>query len=82
MSLIINSGGEKAFIMGDVFHGPTQVTETDRVFHYDMDLEIAVVTRRKMLDRAESGTAAIAIRHHRGFGRVIRESGKRYWQAL
>jgi len=82
MSLIINSGGEKAFIMGDVFHGPAQVTETDWVFHYDMDPEIAGATRRKMLDRAESETAAIAICHHSGFGRVIRESGKRYWQAL
>ena len=82
MSLIINSGGEKAFIMGDVFHGPEQVTETDWVFHYDMDPEIAGATRRNMLDRAESETAAIAICHHSGFGRVIRESGKRYWQAL
>ncbi|MBC8279863.1 MAG: MBL fold metallo-hydrolase [Chloroflexi bacterium] len=82
MSMIVNSGGEKAFIMGDVFHGPAQVTETDWVFHYDMDPGTAGETRRKMLDCAESEAAAIAICHHSGFGRVIRESGKRYWQAL
>ncbi len=82
MSLIVNSGGEKAFMMGDVFHGPAQVTETDWVFHYDMDPETAGETRRGMLDRAEQDNAAIAICHHSGFGRVIRESGRRYWQAL
>ncbi len=82
MSMIVNSGGERAFIMGDVFHGPAQVTETDWVFHYDTDSEQAGQTRRNMLDRAESENAAIAICHHSGFGRVIRERGKRYWQAL
>jgi glyoxylase-like metal-dependent hydrolase (beta-lactamase superfamily II) len=82
MSMIINSGGERAFIMGDVFHGPAQVTETDWVFHYDMDPERAGETRKEMLEWAEKDNAAIAICHHSGFGRVIRESGKRYWQAL
>lgn len=82
MSLIINSGGEKAYIMGDVFHGPAQVTETDWVFRFDTDSDQAARTRRDILDRAQQDNAAIAICHHSGFGRVIRESGKRYWQAL
>ena len=82
MSMIVNSGGERAFIMGDVFHGPAQVTETDWVFHYDTDPDQAGQTRRGMLDRAESEDAAIAVCHHSGFGRVIRDGGRRYWQAL
>ncbi|MQG64562.1 MAG: MBL fold metallo-hydrolase, partial [SAR202 cluster bacterium] len=41
MSLVINSGGETAFLLGDVFHGPAQVTETDWVFRFDMDSEQA-----------------------------------------
>ena len=82
MSMIVNSGGERAFIMGDVFHGPAQVTETAWVFHYDSDPDQAGQTRERMLDRAESENATIAICHHNGFGRVIRESGRRYWQAL
>ena len=82
MSLVINSGGETAFILGDVFHGPAQVTETDWVFRFDMDSEQAGRTRREILDRAERENAAIAICHHSGFGRVVQESGKRYWQAL
>jgi glyoxylase-like metal-dependent hydrolase (beta-lactamase superfamily II) len=82
MSLMVNSAGEKAFMMGDVFHSPAQVTETEWVFHYDADPNQAGQTRREMLDRAESENAAIAICHHSGFGRVIRESGLRYWRAL
>ena len=82
MSLIINSGGEMAYIMGDVFHGPAQVTETAWSFRFDMDPEQTEQTRNKMLDRAQQEDAAISICHHSGFGRVIRESGKRYWQAL
>ena len=82
--MIVNSDGERAFVMGDVFHGPAQVTETEWVFHYDSDPDPdqAGQTRRKMLDRAESENATIAICHHSGFGRVIRESGRRYWQAI
>lgn len=82
MSLAIVSAGERAFIMGDVFHGPAQVTESDWVFHYDVDPGLAVQTRNRMVDRAEAENAAMAICHHSGFGRVIRVEGRRYWQAL
>jgi len=52
------------------------------VFRFDMDSEQAGRTRREILDRAERENATIAICHHSGFGRVVQESGKRYWQAL
>lgn len=82
ITLVIDSGGETAFLMGDVFHGPAQVTETDWVFRFDMDSEQAGRTRRDILERAERENATIAICHHSGFGRVVQEAGKRYWQAL
>ena len=80
MSMIIDSCSEKAYIMGDVFHGPAQVTETDWVFRFDTDSSQAAQTRRNMLDRAQHDNAAIAICHHSGFVRVIMERGRRYWQ--
>ena len=80
MSLAIVSGGERAFLLGDVFHGPTQITETDWKFSFDMDGDLAVNTRRRMIERAESEDAVLAICHHTGFGKVIREEGRRYWQ--
>ena len=82
MSLAIVSGGERALIMGDVFHGPSQVSEPDWVFSFDSDSAMAVQTRRSMLDRAEAENATMAICHHSGFGRVVRTEGRRYWQAV
>ncbi len=82
MSLVVVSQGQRAFILGDVFHGPAQVTEPDWVFSFDMDAALAVRTRIDMLDRAESEGAAMAICHHSGFGKVVRTGGRRYWQGL
>ncbi len=82
MSLAIVSGDERAYLLGDVFHGPTQITETDWRFSFDMDGELAISTRRRMIERAESEDAVLAICHHTGFGKVIREGGRRYWQLV
>jgi len=82
MSLAIVSSGERALIMGDVFHNPAQVTETDWVFSFDSDPVLAVQTRIGMVERAEAENATMAICHTSGFGRVVRTEGRRYWQAL
>ena len=82
MSLAVVSGGDRAFIMGDVFHGPAQVTEPGWVFSFDSDPNVAVQTRNRMLDRAEAENATMAICHHTGFGRVLRSEGRRYWQGV
>ena len=82
MSLAIDSGGEKALVMGDVFHGPPQVSEPSWVFAFDADPDTAVQSRSRMLDRAEAEKAIMAICHSTGFGRVVSQEGRRYWQGL
>jgi glyoxylase-like metal-dependent hydrolase (beta-lactamase superfamily II) len=82
MSLFILSNGERALIMGDVFHNPAQVTEPDWTFSFDSDPALAVQTRNRMVDRAETENAAMAICHTNGFGKVIRAEGRRYWQVI
>ena len=82
MSLSISSSGENALILGDVFHNPAQVTETEWIFSFDYDPDQAVQTRGRMVDHAESGNMPMAICHTTGFGRVVRTEGRRYWQAL
>jgi len=82
MSLAIDSGGEKALVMGDVFHGPPQVSEPSWVFAFDADPDTAVQSRNRMLDRAEAEIAIMAICHSTGFGRVVSQEGRRYWQGL
>ena len=80
MSLVVVSGGERAYIWGDVFHGPGQGTETEWKFSFDMDAAQGAATRAAMIDCTGSENAVIAICHHGGFGRVIRADGRRYWQ--
>ena len=80
MSLAIVSGGQRALVMGDVFHNPAQVTETEWVFGFDADAAQAVQTRKSMLEWAEAEDATIAICHTTGFGKVVRVEGRRYWQ--
>ena len=82
MSLAIVSGGQRVYILGDVFHGPTQVTETGWRFSFDMDGDQGIATRTAMIERAEAEDAIIAICHHGGFGRVVRAEGQRYWQLV
>jgi glyoxylase-like metal-dependent hydrolase (beta-lactamase superfamily II) len=82
ISLAVVSSGERALILGDVFHNPAQVTETEWVFSFDADPTLAVQTRESMVDRAEAENAAIGICHTAGFGRVMRAEGRRYWQAV
>ena len=82
MSLAVVSGGQRAYILGDVFHGPAQVTETGWKFSFDMDGDQGVATRAAMVERAESEDAIMAICHHGGFGRVVRAEGRRYWQLV
>jgi len=82
MSLSISSAGESALILGDVFHNPAQVTETDWAFSFDYDSDQAIQTRGRMVDQAEAGNIPIAICHTTGFGRVVRTGGRRYWQVL
>ena len=82
MSLAIVSGGQRAYILGDVFHGPAQITETGWKFSFDMDADQGIATRAAIIERAESEAAIMAICHHGGFGRVVRAEGRRYWQAV
>lgn len=82
MSMGVVSRGQRAFILGDVFHGPAQVTEPDRVFSFGMDSALAVRTRTRLLGRAESEEAVLAICHRTGFGRIVRTEGRRYWQGV
>ena len=82
MSLAVVLSGERAYIMGDVFHGPAQVTEPEWVFRSAAEPGVAVQTRTGMLERAEPEHATLAICHHSGYGKVMRAEGRRYCQGI
>ena len=84
MSLLINSGGERAVIMGDVAIHPAQVTENDWRFAFELDQPLANQTRREFFGRLEREDLTVAACHFPapGFGKIVRFEGRRYWQGF
>ncbi len=84
MSLLIDSGGERAVILGDVAVHPAQITEDDWGFAFEMDQPQAVRTRREFFDRWEQDGLTVAACHFPapGFGKIVRIEGRRYWQGM
>jgi glyoxylase-like metal-dependent hydrolase (beta-lactamase superfamily II) len=84
VSFLINSGGERAVILGDVAHSPVQAHETDWNPGFDLDQEQSRSTRHSVLDRLEQEGLTVAAGHfpRPGFGKLVRVEGRRVWQAL
>ena len=84
MSLLINSGGERAVVLGDVAIHPAQVTENDWHFAFELDQPQANRTRREFFDRLEQEGLTVAACHFPapGFGKIVRIEGRSYWQGF
>jgi glyoxylase-like metal-dependent hydrolase (beta-lactamase superfamily II) len=83
-SLLVSSGVEQALVLGDVISHPAQATETTWNIAFDVDKERAAFTRAQLLDWLEADEIPVAAGHisGTGFGRVVREDGRRYWKPL
>lgn len=83
-SFWVSSAGENAVILGDAAHVPLQAHHTDWSPKADIDPKVSPVSRREILDRAESEHAMVVSGHFPkpGFGRLSRRDGIRRWQAL
>ena len=82
--MAIESAGQRALILGDLAVHPAQITETEWAMAMDTEQELAVQARRQVLDRAEAEHMTLVACHFpdRGIGNLVREGGRRYWQAL
>lgn len=81
-SFVVESGGERLFILGDLIHHPVVASETGWVHRFDADPELAVMTRRRKLVQLEEDRTLVAAGHlnHPTFGRFEREDGRRIWK--
>ena len=83
--VLVNSGGEKAMVVGDLLHCIAQVTEPSWCASVDYDKAASHANRAALLDKAESEGWLIAAGHFppgKQIGRVVTEGGKRRWQSL
>ena len=79
---MIQSGGERLFVLGDLIHHPVVATETGWVHRFDADPDEAVLTRKRQLRGLEAERTLVAAGHlnHPTFGRFERRDGRRVWQ--
>ena len=83
-SVVLSSGGERAFILGDAIICPVQLEETEWSGMGDMDPKLARRTQEAVAREIEGSGALVAASHFPDltFGRVLRGEGRRYWQPL
>lgn len=83
-SLVVRSGGDSLFILGDLAHTPVVAHETEWPNKFDWDPELAKATRRRVLDGLERDGQLVAAGHfpHPGIGRFGRVDGRRVWRPL
>lgn len=85
VNILITSQGEKAVVVGDVFHSKVQIQEPGWCCRADLDKDLGLRSRKTMLDRIEREDMVVAAGHFRPdehFGRVVRIQGRRYWQVI
>jgi len=82
--VVLSSGGERAFILGDVLSCPAQLEEPEWSGLGDMDPKLASRTREAVAREIEGSDALLATAHFPGltFGRVLKGEGRPYWQPL
>ncbi|MDO8613533.1 MAG: MBL fold metallo-hydrolase [Dehalococcoidia bacterium] len=82
--VVLSSGGERAFILGDAISCPVQLEEPEWSGMGDIDPKLARRTQEAVAKEIEGSGALLATSHFPGltFGRVLRGEGRRYWQPL
>jgi glyoxylase-like metal-dependent hydrolase (beta-lactamase superfamily II) len=76
--LVISSGLERAFLLGDAVQCPLQLTDTDITFLTDVDAALATRTRDQLFRELEGQPVAIGMDHFPGleFQRILTGTGR------
>jgi glyoxylase-like metal-dependent hydrolase (beta-lactamase superfamily II) len=82
--VVLSSGSERAFILGDAISCPAQLEEAEWSGLGDLDPKLARRTQEAVAREVEMGGALLATAHFPGltFGRVLRGEGRRYWRPV
>ena len=83
--VLINSGGQKGMVAGDLLHNIAQVSEPTWCAGVDWDKTQSANSREKLLGLAEKENWIVAAGHFppgQQIGKVIRDGNKRIWAPL
>jgi glyoxylase-like metal-dependent hydrolase (beta-lactamase superfamily II) len=82
--IVLSSGDQRAFILGDAISCPVQLEEPEWSGLGDVDGKLARATQEALAKEVEGTGALVGASHFPGltFGRVLRGEGRRYWQPV
>jgi glyoxylase-like metal-dependent hydrolase (beta-lactamase superfamily II) len=82
--VVLSSGGERAFILGDAISCPVQLEEAEWSGLGDVDPALARRTQEAVAREVEGTSALVGASHFQGltFGRILRGEGRRWWAAV
>jgi glyoxylase-like metal-dependent hydrolase (beta-lactamase superfamily II) len=82
VSVMLKSGNTEAVITGDAIHTTTQCWHPEWLFKYDQDAEMAVVSRRKLLEEASESGRTVLGSHFKlpSIGRIKAEGNAFRWE--
>ncbi len=82
--VVLSSGSERAFILGDAISCPAQLEEAEWSGIGDVDAKLARRTQEALAREIEESGALLATAHFPGltFGRLLRGEGRRYWEPV
>lgn len=86
VSVLVQSGGEAAILLGDVAHHAIELTETDWSPLYDVDRSLSARSRKAVVEQAVRLNAYVAGAHFAAadpaFGRMIPIEGRMVWRGV
>jgi glyoxylase-like metal-dependent hydrolase (beta-lactamase superfamily II) len=86
VSVLVQSGGEAALLIGDAAHHSAQITETSWSPMADIDGDLSARSRKALVEQAVRMNAYVAGGHFAAsdpsFGRIIVMDGKNYWRGV
>ena len=86
VTVLVQSAGEAALLIGDVAHHPVELVETDWGPLVDVDTSLARRSRRAIVEQAARLNAYVAGAHFLAsdstFGRMIEIDGRRFWRGV
>ncbi len=84
LSLLLQSGDRRLFLVADVLHGTMQLNEPEWSVAFDADPEQARATRDALYPELVRPDTIVGANHFSGnvFGAIVEENGRRQWKPL
>ena len=82
MSVLIDSGGQRAIVLADVAVHPAQISNPEIAYAFDVDPHEATETRRSFFARLRRTECAVLCSHYPrgGIGRLVGDGESMYWE--